>query len=341
MNTQLTRVPVPVDLLRKIDRFVEDEAKAYESRDAFIVDSIRERILELEHESAEEPSVPAAKATETRTVPKASSRSRQSTLEWPAPGTYVLSESENIALPARELQFGMHNRDYPSIWSLTQLCGLASNEAILLDEFFEEIIARAWEFGEFLGSMKSPTGQKYDALFPTNREKTKAAENRFRSFAIGEPRQNEAARKKGKIATAGPLFSWGVAGLARVDGGARLKIGPTKHGRELLDSLGQIDVQEPHSKASSSAFLEHLDKHDPEDFQGFLDVLGSIGATGVNRGGLQKSLTKRWKRFGLNTNQMSTNAAGYVARCREWGLVELKQVQGKYQLTDFGRERIS
>ena len=32
----------------------------------------------------------------------------------------------------------------------------------------------------------------------------------------------------------------------------------------------------------------------------------------------------------------ATNTQGYVARAREWGLVESKQVAGTYRLTEFG-----
>jgi hypothetical protein len=36
----------------------------------------------------------------------------------------------------------------------------------------------------------------------------------------------------------------------------------------------------------------------------------------------------------------STNAQGYVARGREWGLIESRQVQGRYALTPFGEEQL-
>ena len=37
---------------------------------------------------------------------------------------------------------------------------------------------------------------------------------------------------------------------------------------------------------------------------------------------------------------VSTNAAGYIARAREWGLVEPKQSKSRYQLTPFGVEQL-
>jgi hypothetical protein len=37
---------------------------------------------------------------------------------------------------------------------------------------------------------------------------------------------------------------------------------------------------------------------------------------------------------------VSSLVQGYVARGREWGLIEPKQVDGRYWLTDFGRQQL-
>jgi hypothetical protein len=39
-------------------------------------------------------------------------------------------------------------------------------------------------------------------------------------------------------------------------------------------------------------------------------------------------------------NEVSTNVAGYVARAREWGLVEPHQLGGTYALTEHGKTKI-
>ena len=116
------------------------------------------------------------------------------------------------------------------------------------------------------------------------------------------------------------------------------RIGLTAAAWQLLDALDGLSVDEPHAPTSVAAFLTHLKQHAPGDMRGFVEILRAIGPGGATRRDVLGHAGTQWPEW--NENEVSTNAAGYIARAREWGLVELKQTKSHYHLTSLGVEHL-
>jgi len=350
---RIMRVPLPVALIRDMDAVILEGPGGYSTRAEFIIDAIQERILELTIDTEEDAGPPAPLRVPdapflASAPPMTTQQIRTSPLPAAAPG---LSTSPTTAVAATRISsvstgfvlgpdavvsqtkdtelFGLHNRDFPSLWALHKLASAAQDAPVEIEDFYRQLLADAWEFGTVLSRLTDGTGKKHSALFPTNADKPKSAEEAFRTFAVGDYR----VTKVGEVLTSGPLFAWKVAGIAAQAG--RLQIAVTAPGWDLLQSCVGIDVTQPHSQSAANTFLEHLMKHAPGDWAGFAGVLKSIGPEGAQRSELLERL--QVVGFSWTESELSTNASGYVARCREWGLLEPKQVKGRYLLTDYGR----
>ena len=335
------RIPLPVPLIREMDAVIIDGVGGYETRAEFIVDAIQERILELTIEEVEDagpPPVPQRGTTgEPRPPGTMASRKPPSDPGTPAMGMtglasreagFSISPTDDLSRPEGEALFGLHNRDYPSLWALSRLSEMADEEPIPVTDYQARVLQEAWGFGERLLAIEKRTGRKCTALFPTNPDKRQSAEARFWMFAIGDFRIGG----NNTIATSGPLFEWRTAGLSgSVD---EPLISLTAAGRRLLAALRGLSVQEPHAPASAVVFLAHLQEHAPADGRGFIEILRAIGPDGATRLNVLDHAAAQWP--GWTKNMVSTNAAGYIARAREWGLIEPKQSKSRYHLTPFG-----
>jgi len=334
---RVIRIPLPLHLIRGIDRLIQAGTGGYATRAEFIVDAIEERLIELTVPAASVDPEPSSGNQSDTPVALATLPPQVSALDGPAPwdngrinyspSVFVIAQEELTGTPEGKGLFGLHNRDYPSLWALAELAAMTIDGAIEVETYYERILRLAWDQGRRLLDLESRIGRKCTALFPTNTEKRKSAEAGFRAFAVGDFR----VRSDGAIVTFGPLFEWYVASLVHGKSG-RLCIATTAVGRELLEALSGLDVIEPHRGAG--VFLAHLDAYAPGDFAGFAEVLSAIGREGATRDDVMKHFEKQWPDW--SPNEISTNSAGYVARAREWGLVEPKQTNGLYRLTEFG-----
>lgn len=250
-------------------------------------------------------------------------------LSAPAAG-FVVSEVDDLNRPEGRALFGLHNRDYPSLWALAKLASVTVEQPIPIEEYFSDVLKEAWRFSELLLAIEKHTGTKCTALFPTNPAKHKPAEMRFRSFAVGDYRTDGDA-----YATNGPLFEWRVIGLTEGERHAP-RVGLTASGWKLLAGVAGISVEEPHPHVAAKVFLSHLSSHAPADWKGFSEIIRAIGADGATRQDLLDHVANVWTSW--TDNEVSTNSAGYVARAREWGLVEPKQTKSQYHLTPLGHE---
>ncbi len=342
---RIMRIPLPVQLIREMDNVIISGAGGYSTRAEFIVDAIQERILELTIEGVEDAGPPPVHkdrvsaelgSQEETTHQRSSDSGMPVTMETtglvPREPGFSISSVDNLSQPEGKAMFGLHNRDYPSLWALNQLAEMANEEPIFVGEYHEQVLKGAWDFGKHLLSMEESTGRKCTALFPTNPDKRKSAESRFCMFAIGDFR----IKRDKTISTSGPLFEWRVVGLSgSVD---QPRIGLTAAGWQLLAAFEGLSVDEPHAPASLAAFLTHLKEHAPADLRGFVEILGAIGPKGATRQDVLDHASTQWPEW--NENEVSTNAAGYIARAREWGLVEPKQSNFHYHLTPLGVEHI-
>lgn len=329
------RVALPVPLIRAMDRAILQGLGGYTTRAEFIVDAIEERILELTVEGTEDSGAPThapdkeqLQDPDTRTSEDSFS---PTALQWkPAGLTVALND---YAPPENMPLFGLHNRDYPSLWALSKLAEWTPSHTLPFEIYMSRICEEAWLYGQVLKEVEARTGSKCTALFPTNTEKRKPAETAFKSFAVGGLRTVRSI-----LTTTGPLFEWRVASLEPGDDG-RPQIGVTTQGHTLLASLVGTTVQEPHPAASSRAFMQHLSRHSPGDWSSLIDTLRAVGKEGATRSQLLHQLSNTWT--GFTDNETSTNAAGYIARAREWGLLEPKQTDYLYHLTPLGLETVA
>lgn len=238
--------------------------------------------------------------------------------------------AEGAASVPREPLLGLHNRDYVSVWALHRLARYTSNGPIPFDQFLDQATRAAWYFGTQLEVLeRSDQGRKLTVLFPTNATKRPSAERGFQSFAIGSASKRSNA---GSVNAAGPLFAWGAVQLAD---SPELLVGVTEEGWRLMRDLDGISLDLPHCGEHASRFLAYLDRNAPQDRWGFDHALRLI-ANGPNRDELVGSFAEAHPEWTPAT--ASSVAQGYVARSREWGLVEPKMVEGRYWLTDAGRE---
>lgn len=344
---RIMRIRLPVALIREMDAAIISGAGGYATRAEFIVDAIRERILELTIEGVEDAGPPPASkdgiTVESQRLGAAGTHQRPAgsdtrvTMEVTelvhrAMG-FSITPTDNLSRPEGRTLFGLHNRDYPSLWALSQLAEMASEEPIPIVDYHARVLKEAWAFGEHLLAIEEHTGRKCTALFPTNPDKRKSAEARFCMFAIGDVRING----DNTVSTSGPLFEWQAVGLVgSVD---QPRIGLTAAGWRLLAALDGLSVDEPHPPASVAAFLAHLTKHAPADLRGFVEIVSAIGPEGATRQVVLGHAATQWPEW--NENEVSTNAASYIARAREWGLVEPKQTKSHYHLTPLGTEHLT
>ena len=340
------RIRLPVPLIREMDAAIISGAGGYSTRAEFIVDAIQERILELTVEEVEDagpppvykdgvsatPGPPEEKVTHQRASdPDTLVTVGMTELVYRGAG-FSIPPTDDLSRPEGKALFGLHNRDYPSLWALSQLAEMANEEPIPVVDYYARILKKAWDFGEHLLALEKDTGRKCTALFPTNPDKRQSAESRFCMFAIGDFRING----KKTVTTNGPLFEWRAVGLVgSID---QPRIGLTAAGWELLAALHGLSVGEPHAPTSVAAFLAHLKQHAPADMRGFVEILRAIGPEGATRQDVLGHAGTQWPEW--NENEVSTNAAGYIARTREWGLLELKQTKSHYNLTPLGVEHI-
>ncbi|MBM7117945.1 ribbon-helix-helix domain-containing protein [Archangium primigenium] len=341
-DQRLVRVVLPMELIQRVDELLLRRVGGYRNRQDFIRDAVDALVLELSYAPA--PQEPPSQLEERIRIRPASPVEMRDTLaetrlpttvdDYAEHGTLdfsrlpVVSDVQVIEAPGAvvvdEPLFGLHNRDYPSLWLASQLAQATRLELANNESFMAQAIKDAWVLGEKLQAFEQRTDTRLSSLFPTNRQKSGRAEEAFRTFAFGQ-----FTNTANGLRASGPLFTWRVVQVQATD----MLIGLTPQGLRLVRQLSGLSAVTPHEKAHSEAFLSHLRDNAPADWWGFETVLLEVskGATRLNL--LQRFRTEkpRWTEA-----QVSTNVAGYVARAREWGLLESKQAGGKYLLTKFG-----
>lgn len=323
----MVRLLLPIDLVRQMDRLLAANTAGYQTRNEFAKDALEAMILELTYGTVpEDPAHLEAQATAPRTT---------STSEAPAIGfaATVLRAPEKGAVVEpgaaqvrAEPMFGLHNRDYPSIWAAHFLATATTNGPVPFERFLDDVTREAWRFAERLAALEQRSAAKLAALFPNKRDNPQAAEKLFRNFAVGGYTRRDEA-----LSTWGPLFVWRIADLQEAE--EKLLIGLTDEGYRLLKELDGLSLELPHPPELADRFFEHLRRLAPEDWWGFAQVLRSVAREPTREQMLADFRAERpmWK-----ASKSAIYAAGYLARAREWGLVAPKQTKGRYTLTEFG-----
>lgn len=227
---------------------------------------------------------------------------------------------------------GLHSRDYVSIWALHRLARYTLEGPIDYDRYLDRVTKAAWYFGHQLRRLEQEEkGRKLTILFPTNLAKRPSAERGFQNFAVGS------LTRKGDhddLSAAGPLFAWRA--IQAIAGGSNAT-GLTSQGLRLLHELDGISLELPHSPILAQRFLVYLAEHAPADRWGFDQVL-RVAVDSPNREELVRHFAAQHPEWTAAT--AGSVVQGYVARAREWGLLEPRLVDGRYWLTETGRELV-
>lgn len=359
------KVPMRVELIRRMDRALTEGRGGFTTRADFISWAVEQLLDEMSYEEAppepmalriaaerafdDRAPTSSAKGSRAAAGPPLSNASRAlaSQLDFDAASVPLRSLEEATALPPETrgavaedgigqvedgLLLGLHNRDYPSLWAAHRLAAYTRDEPIAWGEFLERATGEAWEFASHLQQLeRAGRGRRLLSLFPANPDKRQSAERGFQSFAIGtvsRPHNGSA------IPVAGPLFAWRVCQLVRPV--EKPQVGLTSEGWDLLEALGGISLEMPHDSDLALVFFGHLRRHAPGDWRGFRQVLHVVSESPDREALVAQFAAVSPSR---TPSTVSSVAQGYIARGREWGLIEPKQVDGRYWLTEFGRHQ--
>ena len=237
-DVRLVRLPVPARLLREIDDLVLSGRGGYETRGELMIDALQNHVLEVKYGAAEggqrpllsdsEPPIPAAASAGSNGGPAKARSSAAASVASNGESVKPLKDlaetelhlkargavlNEGLAVVKHEPVFGLHNRDFPSIWAAHRLARATESGPVPWAEFLDAAVAEAWRYAESLRSLEDQLGFKLRALYPTNMAKPQSAEEGFRSFAVGSIAKKP--REDGKLDASGPLFSWGVIQVTR------------------------------------------------------------------------------------------------------------------------------
>ena len=283
---------------------------------------------ELEQDLVKDPLLRPRSLEDTKLVPH--SELRTATI---ARGIVTERDANDPPIDDRP-PFGLHNRDYPSLWALRWLTRWTADAPIPLQDFLREVTHAAWWFAGGLERLPDPVGMKLTTMFPTGKANPGSSSQTFHAAAVGRLSRRQ---KDGVVAT-GPLPLWNACRIW-IEGGETL-IAPTREGYELLEGLGSVSLQLPHAPGNAERFIDHLRRHGPADHRGFTAIL-EILAERPGRGQPKSLLQKRFPEARLSDSVAEVNAQGYISRAREWGLAAPRLVNGRYVLTDAGQRVMS
>lgn len=318
-SRRLLKVWQDADLVRRMDTVIIASRGGYADRSEFIAEALNDRI-DAEEEMRGLTATPDVEAEADALRPDRPADDAQHRFgDWL--GTTVPTLPATSGPPTN---FGLHNRDFPTVWAADRLGRLtaANGGPVAWTNFLSDISEQAWEFAARLQTvdLSRATGAKVAAGFPTNRKKAEAATSRFREHAVGSL-TTKGAR--------GPLFVFGLVGTSEND-----TVALTDTGVHLLARLFEAGVGDgpPFSAAAWAAFRDHLQVHAPEELAVWTRVLAAA-ADEPDR----PTLVARCDWWSGGT--ADTNVMGYIARGREWGLVELGMRDGRYALTALGEQQ--
>src|SRR5690349_520693 len=197
------------ELIRRMDQVIIASNGAYADRTEFLAEAIRDRVEADENapesvESAESPRPVSPGDSDGSPASSVEAADRDADF-----GDWLQGDVPTLqaALDA-STTFGLHNRDYPTLWGADWIGRLTSEagQPLPWPRLGEAVIEQAWGFAKELqkADLDRPRGAKVAAGFPTNRKKPDAVSARFREHFLG------LVDKRG---TRGPLFIFGLVGV--------------------------------------------------------------------------------------------------------------------------------
>lgn len=244
----------------------------------------------------------------------------------------TIDEKSNVSRPEKGPILGLHNRDWPTLQALDLLAMMTVSGSVPSVDFYNAATANGWQLSDALRAFENKSTGKLSALLPGNQDKAKAAENNYRTFALGWISQSDDGQT---VSTSGPLFKWSCAGLTWRN--HELHIGLTDSGVALLRGVTGLIPTATHDIEAARFFLAHLANFGQDDWQFLHHLIFEL----QNRP-TRNDLVAIIKELQHSSDSVAASfVQGYVARGREWGLIELKQESKRYVLTPFGKEFVA
>jgi Arc/MetJ-type ribon-helix-helix transcriptional regulator len=327
---RLIKLVLPAELVRGMDRAILAAAGAYQDRNEFVAEAIRDRLVE----EAALRDIPSRPASDEK-APKRPTRARLHRLEPQAviqgaslDGSVDLgswrdgSPASLPALPTTEVNFGLHNRDFPTLWALDRLAMLSADEGapVAWDRFLD----RVRDESEFLGErlrmrdLAKPTALRVGIGFPKPGPKIAASIDRFVASNVGSGRRAD-----------GPFFVLALAAFADRE---HERLAPTDAGLRVLSDMIErgLGPDLPQPPDAFECWWGYTSELAPAEHAAWLKVLQVIEGEPT-----REALTHQFPEWRGHT--ATTNTVGFVSRSREWGLTEPEMIEGRYRLTNLGR----
>lgn len=330
------KVLVPPKLVARVDAFI-NASPTYADRSQVTVDALESFLAEVAADAGEvrqlalavQEAAPDGDHGTTTTHLAAASAAMAEPLE-PSVARSLLTlrgPSRPVEpLPATAagdpaaVTWGMHNRDFPTLWACRHLLSSAESNLgpVDLAEWTTNVASAASYIGDGLREDES-----WDLSgFPTSSAKsgTNRVHGRFLAFFAADP------------GGAGPLLDFGLAGLTDEP---RPRIGPTA---AALDVLAGLDGFAPYRGGAMddeqrTVWINHLRIYRPGDLGLLGDVVTAITGGIDRREDLVGAVVAaNPARSAWSATTAATNVNGAIGRLREMGLLAHRQTKGRYVL---------
>ncbi|GAB2753769.1 ribbon-helix-helix domain-containing protein [Sinomonas soli] len=330
------RLLLNAHLIRRVDDVIASGAGGFSTREELIEEALNSYLLELQEVErlSAEASVQMPPTVDPQKGPphhRGQTLTTKVVARISSPPPAFAAEGDEILVEDVPL-LGLHNRDWPSLWALSRLAHAAAAGPVSFPGYLEAVTAEAWQLAASLHEQLGADAKAATKMLPTNVLKKQAADTGFQNFAVGAL-SNKPLRQGLRKAT-GPLPAWRAIAFFISDGNVRAAL--TAQGWRLLQIVEGLDPRQPHDPQVAGEFFEYLRTNAPADWWGFKTVLREVSIA-PTRDSLLASMesAREW-----SPSIASSATQGYIARCREWGLVEPKLVSGTYLLTEFGKETL-
>jgi len=217
------------------------------------------------------------------------------------------------------VNFGLHNRDFPTLWALDWLASLTVEGPAPWSSFISRITRESVGVAQFLRGrdFDQPLDLSVGTGFPKPGAKVASSTDRFTASAIGSQKRLD-----------GPMFVLALAAFAEP---AHMTIAPTGPALTVLSDMIDrgLGPTLPQPREAFEAWWSFLGAYAPAERRAWHKILRIVQES-PNRDGLVSRFPE-W-----HGQIASTNVAGFVSRSREWGLMEPDLVDARYRLTDLG-----
>jgi hypothetical protein len=336
----MVKVLLEADLVRHMDRRILASAGAYQDRSEFIAEAIRDRLTE-EAALVEqvEPADRVAPASDSSSVAREKQPKPKRVAEEPVRFMALeppdLDDSAEMGHwrrsghipstqvgPTDTVNFGLHNRDLPTLWALDRLALMAgeTGEPVEWERFTNRLRGEGSHLGALLRhrDLAAPVSLGAGIGFPKPGAKQQASVERFIAAAVGNNRRAD-----------GPFFALALAAFADPD---RTRIIPSEPGLAVLHDMLErgLGPTLPQPPAAFECWWRYIARLAPAEHAAWRKLLRVVADEPT-----RDELITRFPEWPGHV--ATTNTVGFIARSREWGLMAPELIEQRYHLTELGQ----